>query len=444
MISLTDICTWTGGEVKDANKDADLGFGDILFTSFSTDTRTLFSGALFIALKGDNSDGHQFLKEAESKGALAVLVQKPEAGVSIPQIVVADTLKAMQDAAKAYRQKLGAGFPVVAVTGSNGKTTTKNFIAAVLLKKYNVAYTKASFNNHIGLPLSILSIKPDDEMAVFEIGTNHAGEIKMLADICRPTAGVITNIGVAHIENFGSKEAIVKEKGEVGAALPEASAGGFLVIPAEDEFAGALAEMTKAKVIRMSQTTEPYVSLAAEIRKADTQTGNLMAEHIVTDALLAAAVGKEFGVSDNDIVDALINTKGEDGRFTFKQLGHFDIIDDTYNANPDSVCAAIAAMAEIYPERRKIIVLGKLMEQGDFLEEGYKRIVENAGRSGAAAIIFVDINYEAAQTDSLQILHVKNQQECADIIKNMHKTGDIVLLKGSKSAEMKKVLDFLA
>ncbi len=449
MISLSDICIWTGGKLDEAGKstsvaDAEIVDAEILFTSFSFDTRTIMPGALFIALKGDTSDGHQFLKEAEKKGALAALVQKPEVGISIPQIFVPDTLKAMQDAAKAYRQKLGASFPIVAVTGSNGKTTTKNFIATVLLKKYKVAYTKASFNNHIGLPLSILSIKSDDEMAVLEIGTNNSGEIKMLADICGPTCGVITNIGVAHIENFGSKEAIAKEKGELGKALPEAAAGGFLVLPAEDEFAGTLAEMTKARVIRMSRTAEPYAALANKIKKAGMQAGNLMAEHLITDALLAAAVGYEFGISDDEIVDALANAKGEDGRFTFKKIGNFNIIDDTYNANPDSVCAAIDAMAEIYPERRKIIALGKLMEQGDFLKEGYGRIVKNAERTGAEAIIFVDINFDADTTASLKIFHVKNQQECADMIKNMYKTGDIVLLKGSKSSEMKKVLDFLA
>lgn len=436
MISINDICAWTGGKAEGLS-----GGADITISSFSTDTRTILSGALFVALKGENSDGQAFVKDAESKGAVACLVQEVVAGITISQIVVPDTLKALQEIAAAYRQKLN--IPIIAITGSNGKTTTKNYIAAILGKKYKVAYTKASFNNHIGLPLSILSVKPDDEIAVMEIGTNHPGEIKGLCDICKPTAGVITNIGVAHIENFVSKAAIAQEKSQLAKCLPDAAGGGFMVIPAEYEFADTFRGVTKAKIIEMSRSAEPYTSLAVEIRKVGIQ-----AEHLLTDALLAAAIGKKLGISDAEIIDALANAKGEDGRFTLKQvetknvagqIEQLEIIDDTYNANPDSVCAAIEAMAKLYPERRKIIALGKLMEQGDFLNEGYARIIKDAKATRFEIVIFVDIPYESAE-----ILHVKNQKECAEIIKNTHKIGDIVLLKGSKSAEMKKVIGFLS
>lgn len=414
MFSLTDVCNWTGGKLIDEKGTIEI---EPVFTSVSTDTRTLLPGALFVAIKGENFDGHKFLKDAENAGALTCIVEEHHHNVIVPQVVVKDSVRALQDIAKGYREKLN--IPVIAITGSNGKTTTKNYIASILMKKYRVAYTRGSLNNHIGLPLSVLSIKRDDEIAVFEIGTNHKGEIKTLVDICKPTIGVVTNIGVAHIENFGSKEEIAKEKAVLVSSLPEDS---FVVIPKSEEYINIFKENTKARIVEVS---EERVALKAGIR----------AVHLVADATLAAAVGKELGVKEDEIIDALSNTKGEDGRFTIKQWGQFEVIDDTYNGNPDSVCAAIEGMIKIYPDRRKIIALGKLMEQGDFLNEGYERIIEKAKDM---TIIFVDIAY-----DSSSVMHVKNQKECAEAIKNMYKLGDVVLLKGSKSAEMKKVLDFL-
>jgi UDP-N-acetylmuramoyl-tripeptide--D-alanyl-D-alanine ligase len=420
--SLEEICEWTGGGIQ-----GNIGT-DIQIASVSSDTRTLEPGALYVAIKGEVFDGHQFVPQAVSAGAVACVVEKIQPEISVPQILVPDTLQALRDMAIAYRDKME--IPVVAITGSNGKTTTKNFTVSVLQKKFKVAFTKGNFNNHIGLPLSILSIKPDDEIAVFEVGTNHPGEIASLAAMCKPSGAVITNIGIAHIEFFGSKEAIAKEKGALPASLPET---GFFVVPAHDEFVDLLSSMTKAKVIRVESSDPVNVHIAEEMSKL-----RAMPSHIITDATLAATVGRQYEISEADILDALLHTKNEDGRFALKQIGDFGVIDDSYNANPDSVCAAIEAMGKLYPDRRKILALGKLMEQGAFLEEGYNRIIAASKKANFEKVIFVDIDFGGAE-----VAHAKNQKECAEIIKNMHQMSDIVLVKGSKSAEMWRLFDFL-
>lgn len=467
MFSLTDICKWTNGKLHTSDS---VHNSDSRVSSVSTDTRTIEGGALFVAIVGEYIDGHMFLQQAEEKGATACLVQKINPELKIPQIVVIDTGKALLDMAAGYRKTLS--IPVIAITGSNGKTTTKNFIAAVLSKKYKVAYTKASFNNHIGLPLSILSIKNGkqksqsneqgqneeigdddksaDEVVVLEIGTNHPGEIKMLCDICQPTAGVITNIGVAHIENFGSKEAIAKEKGYLGVAVDDVSYNlytvnceHFLILNEQDEFTEIISSMVnqaKTEIIKVSINKEPYLHIKNKLLESGIQ-----ADHLLIDALLAAAVGAKCKISDEEIIDALVHAENDDGRFTIKQIAGYTIIDDTYNGNPDSVCAGIDAMAKLYKDNRKFLALGKLMEQGSFVNEGYARIIERAQSVGLEKIIFVDISYSGPNANL--VTHVANQQECAEFIKqNCQKNiipNDVVLLKGSKSAEMKKVIGFL-
>ncbi len=433
MFSLGEATIWTKGRFdKKAGAEGSTE-NNLVLSSVSIDTRTIQPGSLYVALKGERFDGHTFLKDAERAGAAACLVEKPCSDIFIPQIVVPDTLKGLQEIAKNYRKK--TGIPVIGVTGSNGKTITKNFIASILQKKFSVASTKGNLNNHIGLPLSILSIKPSDEIAVFEFGMNHPGEIKALVEICQPTAAVITNIGVAHIENFHSKEAIAKEKASIAAELIDAP-GSFLVIPAHDEYAETLRAATKAKVIEVSANATEYQKLAESLRYA--KDSGIMAEHFVMDALLAVAVAREYGIADQDIVDAVSETKIEDGRFALKNVGGVDVIDDTYNANPDSVCAALDAFAKLYPERRKIFALGKLMEQGEFLNDGYERIIDKAMSCGISGIIFVDVAYE-----NVAVTHVKSHKECAEAIKKLCNNKSIVLLKGSRFAEMEKVFEYL-
>src|SRR5450432_2290104 len=223
------------------------GDGARLVSTLSTDSRTTRPGDLFVALHGENFDGHQFVSEAIQRGAAGAIVEKHWSGKSTREfslLLVADTLAAYQQVAAQYRRSLG--IKVVAITGSNGKTSTKDFTASVLARRFRIAKTEGNFNNHVGLPRTMLEATSQDEIGVWEIGMNHPGEIAPLARLAQPDVAIITNIGIAHLEFMGSREAIAREKGDLAAAL---SAGGTLILNRGDEFADAIAQRTAAKIL---------------------------------------------------------------------------------------------------------------------------------------------------------------------------------------------------
>lgn len=446
--------------------------------SVSTDTRTIKPGDIFFAIKGDQFDGHDFVAQAIEKGAALCVVhndfklhelsESPEVSeVDDSRLLkVEDTIKALQQLATEYRDILK--IPIIAITGCNGKTTTKNFMASVLVQKYGsekVSYTKGNLNNFIGLPLAVLDIKPSHEIAVLELGSNHPGEINMLCDIAKPSFGITTSIGAAHIEFFGTLEAIADEEGSIALALP---GSGLYVVPKTDQFAEYLLGRTQARKVAVD--IKHIECLGVEFLNFQSKLNQIgiQAPHIVADALLVVTIAHEFGITAEQILKGLAETKNDKGRFSISKIEiknssvefgvevgsknsiPITIIDDTYNGNPDSVIAAIKAMKEIFPNERKIVCLGVLRELGDYLHTGYERIVHVCNEYDVSELVLINIadtfeNGNESREDSVQIklVYVKDNVECAEYLKKNVKLDDVILCKGSHSANTWEVIENL-
>jgi UDP-N-acetylmuramoyl-tripeptide--D-alanyl-D-alanine ligase len=414
----------------------------VISAGVSTDTRCLPAGAMFFALQGENFDAHHFLAEAVEAGAGALVLQDdsdlPE---GIPVILVNDTLKALQALAKWYRGELG--IPVVAITGSNGKTSTKDYTHSVLSQKFRVNSTLGNLNNHIGLPLTVLATAADDEVGVFEMGMNHSGELAPLCEIGRPDVSIITNVGTAHIEHLGSRKAIAIEKGTVARVLSEK---GTLLLPSDCDEAYDFRASTPARVITVGD---------GEIRAENTVSGesgsafdltidglgtkrtsiSIVGRHMISNALLAAGAGYVLGLSLDEISAGLTNAKLTSGRLR-RYLSHgLTVIDDTYNANPESVIAALETLASLPGSGRRIAALGMMAELGEHAVEAYPRIGRIA-RDLGVTLITVGDDADKYGDDH----HFRNHEEAATWLSNETSPGDIVLFKGSRMAAMDQVM----
>jgi UDP-N-acetylmuramoyl-tripeptide--D-alanyl-D-alanine ligase len=435
------------------------GNGARLVAQVSTDSRKVRPGDLFIALAGDKFDAHDFIGEVAQAGAAAVVVSRipqalpPDCGV----ILVSDTLLALQDLARHHRRLLKP--LVVAITGSNGKTSTKDFTAAVMSRKFQVHATEGNFNNHIGLPLTILGMTSAHNCGVFEMGMNHEGEIAILCSIANPDAGIITNVGIAHIENLGSREAIAREKGTLAAGLP---AEGVLVLNANDEFTPAIARRGKARVltagigrgevsaaVRESNGTGTRFDLQfADGNRVETHLP-VPGEHMVANAALAAACAWHYGVPPLEIADALRSAKIGKGRLQLKRIRGATFLDDSYNANPDSMRAGLETLAGMSATGRKAAVLGRMGELGAHAAQGHRAVGECAAACGLDAVFTV--GDEAAQISEaasakrsrMETRNFPSQASCAAFLRGWLKENDVVLLKGSRSAGMEQVLSHL-
>jgi len=426
-------------------------------TRVCTDSRKLEPGDLFLALRGENFDGHGFVLQAASSGAAAAVVEASFAGElpeGFPVIRVADTLQALQSIATRYRASLP--LRVVALTGSSGKTSTKDFVAAVLAEKYRVVKTEGNFNNHIGLPLTMLRASAADELGVFELGMNHPGEIAPLAAMAAPEVGIITNIGVAHIEFMGSREAIAQEKGMLAEALP---ASGQLVLGAADDYSEAIARRSPARVVTtgigcgdLSATVLETGFGASRFR---VQAGDEQAEvtlpvpglHMIENALLAMATGRVFGIPLSVAAAGLAKCTLTKGRLEQKTVRGIHILDDSYNANPDSMRAALRTLAVLPVNGARIAVLGCMGELGHESERGHRSVGQDAAAAGINLLIAVgatDAGYlaEAARQAGLkEVHHLPDPEAAASFLAERARPGDLVLLKGSRAARMERVLD---
>ncbi len=421
-------------------------------THISTDTRTITPGDIFFAIKGEQFDGYDFVAQALEKDASLCVVGADFVNSNLGEgdsrlLKVEDTVKALQQLATEYRNTLT--IPIIAITGCNGKTTTKNFMASVLAQKYGaekVAYTKGNLNNFIGLPLSILAITPEHEIAVLELGSNHPGEIKMLCDIVKPTYGITTSIGAAHIEFFGTLEAIADEEGAIALALPK---NGLYVVPKNDQYSEYLLSRTSAR--KSAVNIKHIECLGVEFLNFQSKLNQIgiQAPHIVADALLVTTIAHEFGLTAEQILKGLAETKNDKGRFSILKTDFpMTIIDDTYNGNPDSVIAAIKAMKELFPNERKIVCLGALKELGDYLHTGYERIVNVANEYGVSELVLVGITdtFENAPIDSgvkTKLIYVNDNLKCVDYLKKNMKLDDVILCKGSHGAKTWEVIEGL-
>ncbi|HEY0367966.1 MAG TPA: UDP-N-acetylmuramoyl-tripeptide--D-alanyl-D-alanine ligase, partial [Chthoniobacterales bacterium] len=383
-LPLSRIAEFTNGRLE-------AGDPNLIVSRISTDSRTIQPGDFFVPIRGENFDGHQFVRQTAERGAAGALVDQSWREVVPPNfalIRVADTLIGYQDIAAAYRKHLG--LKVVGITGSNGKTSTKDFVAAVLAVRFRITKTEGNFNNHVGLPRTILEATSHDEIGVWEMGMNHPGEIATLAKIAGPDAAIITNIGVAHIEFMGSREAIAQEKGMLAEAV---GTGGIVILNADDPFSESIARRTRANIIFAG--TNSGALRAEEIRQSADGAEFTAVEgahrcrvqlpvpglHMVQNAMLAIAAGRAFGMSLEDCARGLAGARLTKARLQMRTIRGVQFVDDSYNANPDSMKAALRTLADLATEGKRIAVLGAMGELGAESERGHCEV--GAAAAGA-------------------------------------------------------------
>src|SRR5437879_4919206 len=435
------------------------GDGKVLVDKISTDSRTLKRRELFVALRGENFDGHNFIGSAAKAGAAGAIVDLTWNGKTAPDfalIRVADTLRAYQTLAANYRRSLA--LRVLCITGSNGKTTTKDFTAAVLARKFCVTKTEGNFNNHVGLPRTILETTSEHQVAVWEIGMNHPGEVAMLAKIAAPDAAIITNIGIAHLEFMGSPEAIATEKGALAEAV---DATGSVILNADDDFSKSIAQRTRAKVvlpginggsirateINQSAGGSEFTILEGAHRcRAQLPVPGL---HMVQNAILAVATGRVFGVSLEDGAAGLAAAPLTKARLQIKDIAGVQFLDDSYNANPDSMKAALRTLVELDADGKRIAVLGEMLELGEESERGHREVGETAAALKIDKLIAIGdvaaaIADGARQAGLQSTAVVKSTSEAAELLSQMVQPGDLVLIKGSRAARTEEVIGHFA
>ncbi|HTH20226.1 MAG TPA: UDP-N-acetylmuramoyl-tripeptide--D-alanyl-D-alanine ligase [Candidatus Udaeobacter sp.] len=432
------------------------GDGTAVINKVSSDSRMIKPGELFVALRGENFEGHDFVEASAKAGATGALVELNWTG-NVPNnfalLRATDTLQAYQKLAANYRRSLA--LKVLAITGSNGKTSTKDFAASVLARRFRVTKTEGNFNNHVGLPRTILEATSDDEVAVWEIGMNHPGEIAALSKIATPDAAIITNIGVAHIEFMGSREAIATEKGALAEAIgPQ----GTVVLNADDPFSEGIAARTRAKVV-FAGTTGGAVQ-AIEIRQGTEGSEFTIVEgahrcraqlpvagsHMVQNALLAVASGRAFGLSIEDCAAGLAAAPLTKARLQIKEIGGVHFLDDSYNANPDSMKAALRTLVELDTEGKRIAVLGEMRELGAESERGHREIGETAATLGVEQLITIGdvakLIAEGARAAGLnKVSSARSTAEAARLLGEIAEPGDLVLIKGSRAARTEEVIE---
>lgn len=448
--TLQQIADWAGGTPVHGDSRS-------VATTLCADTRKLKAGDVFVALRGENFDGHTFIEEAAKRGAIGVICEEAPAGLpsAYTVIQVPDALKALQQVASAYRQTLS--LQVVNITGSNGKTSTKDLTAGVLGERLQVCKTEGNFNNHIGLPLTMLRSAKSDQVGVWEIGMNHEGEIAPLAALARPDVGIITNIGTAHIEFLGSREAIAKEKGALAEAL---TSNGYLILSAQDEFTPSIRNRTKAQVILagidagdvQARNLRPHFNgvsfeLHADGRSVEAELP-VPGMHMVQNATLAAAAGRVFGLSLEECAAGIGKLQLTKGRLEQKMVQGIHILDDTYNANPDSMTAALRTLSQLSCSGRRVAVLGRMGELGSESERGHRQVGEVAAREGVDLLVGVGeeaawITEEAARGGIGVVLHVASTEDATKALRGYLKAGDLVLVKGSRSARMERIVEGL-
>src|SRR5207248_646 len=371
-------------------------------------------------------------------------------------IRVPDTLIAYQTLAANYRASLP--LKVIAITGSNGKTSTKDFVAATLAKKFRVTKTEGNFNNHVGLPQTMLAANRDDEIAVWEIGMNHPGEIAALAKLAAPDVAIITNIGVAHIEFMGSREAIAKEKGALAEAV---GPNGTLILNADDGFSEAIAKRTRARLIlagiqngsvratdisQHSTGSEFTILEGAHRCRAQLPVPGI---HMVQNAVLAVAAGRAFGLSLEECAVGLASTPLTEARLQIREIEGIQFIDDSYNANPDSMKAALRTLVELDADGRRVAVLGQMNELGEESERGHREVGETAAALGIDELFAVGeagaaIAQAARKAGLEKSSAVDSPEEAARRLSATASPGDLILVKGSRTARMERVLEAFA
>ena len=448
MFTIKEILEATGGELI-AGKLSQRVSG------VSTDTRQVKRNQLFVAIKGDNFDGHHFLAQAVEKGARAVIVGSPKvripAGAAV--VLVEDTVKALGLIARYHRQRFN--IPVIAITGSAGKTSTKELLAAVMAKKYRVLFNKGTENNHIGVPMTLLKLTHRHQAAVIEMGTNHPGEIAWLASNTLPTVAVFTNVGASHLEGLGTPQGVYEEKRSL---LKYVSPDGHVIVNADDPFWARLLKKHLSQKV-LSYGIQARADVKAVVVTADTtgthfktKSGLLFTVKspswgAVQNALAAMAVGCIFRVPEAKVREALKKAKPAKGRQCLNIARGVTVIDDTYNANPVSYQNALRTLAMLPCRGRVALVAADMLELGKFSKELHSQV----GREAAGVRLDVLFTFgkracligTAAKNKkpALDVRHFSDQAALTEALKGYLCPGDLLLCKGSRGMRMEKVVE---
>lgn len=411
----------------------------------TTDSRNCPEGSMFIVLKGETFNGNAFAAQALKQGCRYAVIDESEyAGEGT--ILVDNCLQALQQLANYHRRQLKT--PVIGITGTNGKTTTKELISTVLSRKFNTLYTEGNFNNHIGVPLTLLRLTKEHEMAVVEMGANHPGEIKTLVHIAEPDYGIITNVGKAHLQGFGSFEGVIRTKGELYDFLRD-KGGATIFIQNENPYLNGIAEGLTC--VRYGQTAGLYVSgeliscspflsfrWTAEGVSHEVNT-HLIGSYNLDNMLAAAAIGRYFGVSDDDISSALASYLPHNNRSQLKETADNKLIVDAYNANPTSMMAALKNFRQVEAPH-KMVILGDMKELGEASREEHQKVVDYLKECGFDRVVLVGPEFAAATHSYQTFQHV--DEVLADI--RMHKPqGYYILIKGSNSMKLSQLPEYL-
>lgn len=437
------------------------GARDLSFGRVCTDSRQTQVGDLFFALRGERFDGHEFLKEVTTRGAVGVVVEAGSKLEELPPcavVMVDNTRQALMRLGAAY----GSDFelPVIAVGGSNGKTTTKELIAAVLRQKFTTLWSEASFNNEVGVPMTLLRLDRTHGAAVLEVGTNHPGELEPLVKAIRPTLGVITNIGREHLQFFGDVAGVAEEEGRLAELLPT---NGRLFLNGDDEWSARIAARTPAKVVRVG-LLEGNDWRARGLRpdtrgvKFGVETANaalsgeyrigLLGRHQVVNALFAIAVGAELGLSLTEIQSGLSTCQPAKMRLQLYEAGGLRVLDDAYNANADSMRAALETLQELPCKGRRVAVLGDMAELGAHSESAHAEVGRRAAELGVGQLLTVgkmaSVMAQSARGAGLnRVLEFADVETATEALKRLLKPGDLVLLKASRATRLERIAEAL-
>ena len=453
--NLASAASACGGRLRD---DAVNG---TIFTGVTSDSRRVRPGDIFVALRGEHFDGHDYVRQAAQQGAVAAIISdrnKLPEDLSLPVIQVSDTLVALQKFAANYRKVMP--LRTVAVTGSNGKTSTKDILASLLSQRFETIKTEGNLNNHIGVPLSLLRIQLLHQVGVFEMGTNHPGELAPLMEMIAPEVGVLTNVGAAHLEGFGSEEAVAIEKATVIEQLP---AHGVAVLNADSRWLPFLRQRTRAHVVTAGLAADADVR-AENIQRMEngvvfdivfdeqriTVKLNALGDHWISNSLLAAAAARHFGLTISEIGAGFTNISLPAMRMQASNVAGVRWINDAYNANPESMRAALRTLAAWPCAGRRIAVLGDMLELGDQSEPLHRQMGVEAEAAGLELLVTVGSHAtfiaEAAKARGMSASAVaacNDLTQAESALRGRLLPGDCVLVKASRGMQLERLVEAL-
>ena len=437
------------------------GSPEPLVENVCLDSRQAKAGDLFFAIRGEKFDGHDFIAEVASKNVAAMVFEKkkvPVVNLNCPLLAVKNVRAALGKLAAAYRRQFD--LPVIAVAGSNGKTTVKELLASVLRQKFLTLWSEASFNNDIGVPMTLLRLGKTHQVAVLEVGTNHPGELAPLVKMVQPKYGIITNIGREHLEFFGDIAGVAQEEGALAELLPS---DGKIFLDGDSEWVDKIVARTKAQVVRVGtgknndwrakkiRLDKNGVTFQVESAKKDfagEYRVNLLGRHQVFNTLFVIAVGGELGLSRAEIQRGLVECQPAKMRLNFWEVNGVRVLDDCYNANADSAIAALETLCGLPLQGRRVAVLGDMAELGAHSESAHAEIGRRAaelevGQLFAVGKMAAVVGQAARDAGLMRVFEFPGVEGALGAIKNFLKPGDVVLLKASRSSRLERIAEML-